>query len=364
MSPSFHQESSARRQTSASYKRSRYHPYHQPSFGLSVGGVAISPSLSPLFPSSTSFLSTSTLIPIFIGLFALMQIPIIQSQIKAQLGIWSIGYHEIQLAYLLSNKELQECLSTIHTIQLKYSHQHDWPVHLTEEMCLLLLRLKNSLTAASVTQINSRDTIQRRDSVTEKLASKSLSERAKYTVDITASGQSSVSGHSPSPGYSEYSGLTGAEELHKQQGVHTELRSSSSYLVFTILLVSIGPSFPRPITSRSLRFLSHPASLLSSIPLPGKSRHTPSPSPSHTHPVTHKEVTQLLSALPSYVRKLSSQQQRVRDRNARMSVEEKEKEKCEEEPGFEVDVVWTPATTDECIDDATLREIWPELEIL
>eukprot|EP01041_Mallomonas_annulata_P012068 gene12068-25295_t len=311
------------------YSASGFHHHKsRPRNRHQISSTTTTSNRNTILISSTT---ASSLMPLLFATFILFQIPLIKSHIKMNFNMWAVAYHELQLAYLVTDNELQDFFRNLEQISKKYKNMNDSHIFMTEEFCVNCLRLKQSLVAGSFKSQKRRDTISNRENFIEQLRIKSMLERAKYTVETSPSTSTSTNEYSP-----KYNTNTNT----RTHGHHIELRRSPSYLILTMLLVTVGPVLKKPPVrynnnnNNPLRYLNLFQWLKTRSWFGIRTRS------SYTDTLLRSDVDQILQNIPTHVRSLHREQQRVRTINN--NVEKDEEGVRIEEPGFEIEILWTP----------------------
>lgn len=301
---------------------SRYEGVHSSSTVFPVGYAAHESNISPLIVA-TSILS------------AFVALPWLTTLTKAKLGMSSAAVYEVQMAFRMSKSDLQIFLTSIN--RALNSDQDKQLVNRIDELCVALLRRGDSLIGGGMVEY--RDVPSKVDSMKELFNSVSVKERLKF--DEEDSNLPKFIGTPPT----------------STKGSTTVPESSSSLLILTFALLSVGPV----MRNRGLNVASTTPSILryrSPLSFPASNMMAPHEALRRKKLLQPQHLERFLYALPLYLRSLDKLQLRY-EREEENSFNDGSEQKF----GYDINVVWTPNTAVEELLESDLLVKWPSIQL-
>ena len=287
-----------------------------------MGYAAHESNISPLIVA-TSILS------------AFVALPWLTTLTKAKLGMSSAAVYEVQMAFRMSKSDLQIFLTSIN--RALNSDQDKQLVNRIDELCVALLRRGDSLIGGGMVEY--RDVPSKVDSMKELFNSVSVKERLKF--DEEDSNLPKFIGTPPT----------------STKGSTTVPESSSSLLILTFALLSVGPV----MRNRGLNVASTTPSILryrSPLSFPASNMMAPHEALRRKKLLQPQHLERFLYALPLYLRSLDKLQLRY-EREEENSFNDGSEQKF----GYDINVVWTPNTAVEELLESDLLVKWPSIQL-
>ena len=293
-------------------------------------------STSTILPVHSSA-HVSNIPPAIVGisiLTAFVALPWLTILTKAKLGMSSAAVYEVQMAFRMSKSELQLFLNSINSAL--NSDQDKQLVTRIDELCVALLRRGDSLIGGGMVEY--RDVPSKVDSMKELFNSVSVKERLKFDEEDSKS--------------TKFIGtpLT-------SPGSNTELELSSSLMILTFALLSVGPV----MRNRGLNVASTIPSILqyrSPLSFPASNIMAPHEAIRRKKLLQPQHLERFLYALPLYLRSLDKLQLR-HEREEEDSFNDGFAQKY----GYDISVVWTPNTAAEELLESDLLIKWPSVQL-
>ena len=250
-----------------------------------------------------------------VGIF--VALPWLSALIKGKLGFESAAVYEVQLAYRLSSIELNSILTSIR--KSLESSPNEQLSSRAEKLCVTLLRRGDCLVGGGMVQY--REPTSKVKGMKELFHSISVKERVKFD--------------------DEYDG--------KQPVVSPDV---TSLMVITFVLLSIGPVLKNGgwsfATNRGYNLYSSESD--SSVMTQHEGlRRKKILKPQH--------LERFLYALPPYLRQLDKLQLRYAQ-----AIEEDDSGSEGSEPGFDINILWTPNRAGDVLPESELKMTWPSIQ--
>jgi len=244
-----------------------------------------------------------------------------RDNISAKLGFWATNYTRLQLAYLLSEAEINEFVNSMDKTTKKSPYSQSLSKSV-EDITVTALRAYPSLIAANYVTKQLAENDKNKNKLLQLLRGNSIEERAKISID-----------RDTSTSYYDRSHFT-----RLPIGVHKEMKRSLSYVILTIALVSIGPSFKiKPTHLLSFLWENPLVALLKKLHKKRSNQlDVEEKDPQKSPYLTREKVKRMLLSLGPYVRSLDD----LKAQEERYYIEGRSS-KCST-AGYEIDILWTP----------------------
>lgn len=244
--------------------------------------------------------------------------PWMLSNLKGKLGLDAAAVYEIQMAYRLNNKELKSFLIAVQ--RSLESGQNEPLSSRVEKLCINLLRKNDCLLGGGM--VKYQEPIMRLNAMKELFHSISVKERVKFDDD-------------------------GDYPVNKAQ--------DTSVMVLTIVLLTVGPVLRNKGWSSAVRkgrpLLSFGSDVNTVAAHEGVRR---------TNLLKPQHIERLLYGLPPYLKSLDNLQ--TKHIRRMQEADEDDVRNGGEQPGFDVDILWTPSTADSLLTDGELKLKWPSIQ--